>query len=116
MSFWPFPKIILDELRAGLVHGVGIEIGAGDGRLTRRLAESGIPLHAVDLRPMSGLCADACALPFGRGSLGLVVAGNLLRHLRESARENFLVEAGGVLAIDGRLLLIEDDPRSRIPA
>jgi SAM-dependent methyltransferase len=113
MSFWPFPKIILAELEAGLARGVGVEIGAGEGRLTRRLAGCGIPLHAVDLRPTAELCADACALPFAVGSLGLVVAGNLLRHLKQPARAAFLVQAGAALTVDGRLLLIEDEPEAR---
>jgi SAM-dependent methyltransferase len=116
MSFWPIPKIILDELQAGLLRGVGIEIGAGEGRLTRRFADCGIRLHAVDLRSTAEIRADACALPFVGGSLGLVVAGNLLRHLEEPARAGFLDQAGAVLASGGRLLLIEDEPEARDPA
>ena len=116
MSFWPFPKIILDELQAGLACGVGIEIGAGEGRLTRRLAACGIPLHTMDRRPTAELCADACALPFAAGSVGLFVAGNLLRHLAEPQRARFLVEAAAALTVGGRLLLLEDDPQAREPA
>ena len=58
MSFWPFPKILLDELRSGLECGVGIEVGAGEGRLSHRLADCGIHLHTLDLRAPAELRAD----------------------------------------------------------
>lgn len=113
MSFWPFPKILLDELRSGLECGVGIEVGAGEGRLSHRLADCGIHLHTLDLRAPAEFRADARALPITTGGAGLIVAGNLLRHLSEEDRVGFLIQADNALADRGRLLLLEDDPEAR---
>jgi hypothetical protein len=113
MSFWPFPKIILDELRAGLRRGIGIEVGSGDGRLSRRLGDCGIFLHALDLQAPAEVRADARALPIATAGVGLIVVGNLLRHLSEGERVGFLFEADAALAAGGRLLLLEDDPEAR---
>lgn len=116
MSFWPFPKILLDELRAGLARGPGFEIGSGDGRLRENLSRSGIDLLTLDLRGAVDVRADARALPLARARAGAVVAGNLLRHLGAAGRQAFLDEAVRVLAPRGCLLILEDDPVGRCAA
>lgn len=113
MSFWPFPKTLLAELHAGLAHGPGVELGSGEGRLHDRLASTGIDLLRTDLTAPGDIHLDASRLPFRSNRVGLLVAGNLLRHLDPSARRSALEEAARVIADDGRLLLLEDDPESR---
>lgn len=116
MSFWPFPKTLLDELRAGLALGPGVELGSGEGVLRDRLASVDIHLIATDIAGACDLRLDASRLPFTGQSLGLVVAGNLLRHLAAPARRQLVGEAARVLVHGGRLLLLEDDPVARTPA
>jgi hypothetical protein len=113
MSFWPFPKTLLAELKAGLAHGPGVELGSGEGHLHDRLASAGIDLLRTDLSSPGDVRLDATRLPFGPRRLGLLVAGNLLRHLSASARRDVLEQAARVTADDGRLLLLEDDPAAR---
>lgn len=116
MSFWPFPKTLLDELSRGLECGPGIELGSGDGRLRRRLKSAGIELIASDLNAPSDVRADAVDLPFRPASLGLVVAGNLVRHIPRASRARFFEEVARVLAPGGRILVLEDHPDARTPA
>lgn len=116
MSFWPFPKTLLDELSTGLALGPGVELGSGDGRLRDRLGVVGVPLIAADLVGSCDVRLDATRLPLQSDAFGLVVAGNLMRHLDASGRQRLLRESARVLRNGGRLLLLEDDPQARNPA
>jgi SAM-dependent methyltransferase len=111
MSFWPFPTTLLAELRAAVRLGPAVEIGAGDGRLATRLHGAGVPVLRADRDGPCDLRLDARALPFGTATLGLVVMGNLLRHLTVPARHAALVEAARVLRSGGVALLLEDHPQ-----
>jgi SAM-dependent methyltransferase len=113
MSFWPFPKTLLAELKAAAGLGPAVELGVGDGRLAARLRSAGIPILGADRVPPCDLRLDATALPFARASLGLVVAGNLLRHLPPPAREAVVLEAARALKPGGVALLLEDHPAGR---
>jgi len=118
MSFTPLPGPFLDE--AGAVarrdHAV-VELGSGDGALTRQLAELGLRVTALDrLRPLPprvpGVVGDALAPPLAPGACDLVVAGNLVRHLapRRPGLE-FLADWAALLRPGGGLYLLEDAPR-----
>lgn len=112
MSFWPFPKTALSELRAGRVLGPGVDVGAGDGRLAARLGSAGLPLITIDNRSPAALMGDALALPFRTSSLGLCLAANLVRHLSHAGRETFFAEADRTLVAGGRFALVEDLPEA----
>lgn len=116
MSFWPFPKTLLDELARGLACGPGIELGSGTGGLSGRLRSVGIRLLTSDLGAPCDVRADAVNLPFQSGSFGLVVAGNLVRHVVQVRWPKLLEEAARVLVPGGRMLLLEDHPEARTPA
>ena len=116
MSFWPFPKTLLDELLAGLAHGPGIELGSGSGGLHARLGSSGIQLLTSDLAARCDVRADALDLPFRAAQFGLVVAGNLVRHIAPVRRDRFFAEVSRVVRPGGRVLLLEDHPAPRTPA
>jgi SAM-dependent methyltransferase len=92
-----------------------LEIGCGEGRVARDLAERGHRVTGVDAAPTllraaqeadpdgSYLLADAVALPFEDGSFDLVVAFNSLMDVedmpgavREAAR---VLESGGRLSV-----------------
>jgi SAM-dependent methyltransferase len=113
MSFWPFPKTLLDELRSGLAHGTGIDLGSGDGELAARLLTEDIGLFTCDLRGPASIRLDARRLPFGTSRLGAVLAANLLRHLEPHERVGVASECARSLAPGGRLVLLEDLPEGR---
>jgi SAM-dependent methyltransferase len=104
MSFWPFPKTLLDELRSGLAHGTGIDLGSGDGELAARLLTEDIGLFTCDLRGPASIRLDARRLPFGTSRLGAVLAANLLRHLEPHERVGVASECARSLAPGGRLV------------
>jgi SAM-dependent methyltransferase len=116
MSFWPFPKTLLDELSRGLACGPGIELGSGSGDLSGRFRSVGIDLLTSDLGSPCDVRADALDLPFRSGHFGLVVAGNLLRHIPPTRRSRLFDEAARVLSPGGRMVLLEDHPEARTPA
>ncbi len=121
MSFSPLPAIFLDDL-ARSAGRPALEVGCGDGRFSAVLAAHGARPWRLDrLPPRRGTVADAVAdaraLPLADGSLGLLVAANLLRHLwsprgPEAVPEDWL----RCIAPDGRLWIFEDEPVSRPPA
>jgi SAM-dependent methyltransferase len=113
MSFWPFPKKLLDELRSGLVTGTGIDLGSGDGELAARLRAEEIGLLTCDRTAPASIRLDARHVPFGTGSLGVVLAANLLRHLDTQERANVVRQCAESLAPGGRLVLLEDLPKGR---
>ncbi|HET7489058.1 MAG TPA: methyltransferase domain-containing protein [Acidimicrobiales bacterium] len=86
--------------------GLAVEIGAGTGLLTARLAEAFTPLVAVDLSaamlalvpaPTPRIRADAARLPLATGSVAVLAAVNMFL---------FSAEVDRVLAADGVLLWV----------
>ncbi|MHB8079379.1 MAG: class I SAM-dependent methyltransferase, partial [Candidatus Krumholzibacteriia bacterium] len=121
MSFSPLPATFLEDL-ALIADRPALELGCGDGRFSAVLAAHGARPWRLDRRaPRRGtvadVVADAQALPLPDGSVALLVAANLLRHLWTS-RGPLAVPAAWqrCLAPDGRLWIFEDEPVSQPPA
>lgn len=118
MSFAPLPPIFLDDLR-GCAAGPLVELGCGDGVFTAELRAHGAsPLCLDRLPPRAGtvaaVVAEAADLPFRDGSVSLLVAANLLRHLGPRPRGEAVPPAWRrCLAPGGRLWIFEDEPVSR---
>lgn len=118
MPFTPLPKTFLDDLdrvRGGRV----VELGCGDGLLTAQLRRHGATPVAVDrLRPALGsvadVVADALLPPLAKGSVDLIVAGNLLRQIWPLPGERPVPDPWReALAPRGCLYLFEDEPAER---
>jgi len=77
-------------------------------RLGRRLAAAGIPTEAYDR-----VRHRADRLPYRNGALDVVVCLGLLEHLPDEARSAVLQEAARVLRPGGRLALVLNNSRSR---
>ena len=92
--------------------GRTLEVGCGEGRVTRDLAARGHAVTAVDGSPAlvaaaaggdpqgTYLIADACELPFEDASFDLVVAYNMLMDVQDMPRA--VGEAARVLTATGR--------------
>jgi SAM-dependent methyltransferase len=90
-----------------------LEVGCGEGRVTRDLAARGHSVTALDASPTlvaaaverdragTYLIADACDLPFDDASFPLVVAYNVFMDVQDMPRA--VAEAARVLTPDGRL-------------
>jgi SAM-dependent methyltransferase len=90
-----------------------LEVGCGEGRVTRDLAARGHSVTALDASPTlvaaaverdragTYLVADACDLPFGDASFPLVVAYNVFMDVQDMPRA--VGEAARVLTPEGRL-------------
>jgi hypothetical protein len=122
MSFWPLARRIVEELAAGARLGPLVELGAGDGGLTRRLEE--LDLHPLLLdrryppapRRRGALAGDVLRLPLADDRVGAIVLGNVLRQLSGSERRLLAGEARRCLRGGGRMVVLEDDPRVRTAA
>lgn len=118
MSFWPFPRSLADALRRARNRGPVVEAGAGDGRLTQRIAEVVGEVWPLDLVSRPGLTrvqADARHLPVGPGRLGAVVMGNLARHLDPDSTVAMARSAWTSVAPGGMLAILEDEPEATSP-
>jgi SAM-dependent methyltransferase len=121
MSFCPLPAIFLEDLVL-TADRPAIEVGCGDGRFSTVLAARGVRPWRLDrIPPRRGTVADAVAdvraLPLPDGSVALLVAANLLRHLWPARGSEAVPETWRrCLAPDGRLWIFEDEPVSRPPA
>ncbi|HET9251023.1 MAG TPA: class I SAM-dependent methyltransferase [Candidatus Eisenbacteria bacterium] len=108
----------------------GVDIGAGVGRVSVRVAPRVRRLACVDLAPgmLRRLRANASGagarnsdpvrarsdrLPFRSGSFGLVLCLGLLEHLPRSVQSATLAEAARVLRPGGVLALVLNNPESR---
>ncbi|MBA2740766.1 MAG: class I SAM-dependent methyltransferase [Actinobacteria bacterium] len=113
-SYWQFHR----DLFLGLVPPPGrrtLDLGCGEGRLSRDLSELGHHVVAVDRSPtmlaaaraadpgIETHLADAAALPFGDGEFDLVVAFMSLQDMDDYERA--IREAGRVLVSGGRLCI-----------
>ena len=124
--------LLLDSL--GDVSGErGVDIGAGVGRVSVRVAPRVRRLACVDLAPgmLGRLRANASRagvgnadpvrarsdhLPFRSGSVGVVILLGLLEHLPRTVQSATLAEAARVLRRGGMLALVLNNPESRFLA
>lgn len=122
MSFTPLPKTFTDIcLKRDSTCPQILELGCGDGRFREVLAGQGIFSWGLDQTgPEGGTVADvvgdALAPPVAVGSLDLLLAPNLLKHLVPADPAlGFLSGWLKMLKPGGSLFIFEDDPRD-IPA
>lgn len=104
-----------------------LDLGCGDGRVTRPLAEGGVDVVGLDIRqdvllalrvgtgdglPIGMLRADACAVPFPDRSFDAVIfAFNGLDEIpQESGRLKALAECARVLRPGGYLMFSSHNP------
>jgi len=94
---------IYRQITAELAPGPTVEIGGGSG-IFKEFAPAVI---ATDIMPAPwlDLVADAQTLPFASGSIGNLVAFDVLHHIEFPVR--FFREAERVLAPGGRIILVE---------
>jgi SAM-dependent methyltransferase len=118
---WPDTRVTT-LAEHGLIEGPVLDLGAGDGRNARYLAERGLPVLAIELSPeavtalrrrstelpievVQGSVLDP-DLPLHPGSFGTVLASGLTPHLRDLPRMRLLFEqACRALRPGGRLVV-----------
>lgn len=113
MPFCPLPAIFADDVRRLSGRGV-LELGSGDGAMTRLLSDLGADPVTVDRRPAAAGCVarirgDVLAPPL-RGGFGVVVAANLLRHVWPAVRHGGPAAWRELVAPGGCLWILEDEP------
>lgn len=120
MSFAPLPTILsriladLDPARARV-----LELGSGDGRFSAEIRRTGVSVMGMDhalpgLGADAVLAGDALAPPVRQGSCDLVLAANLVRHLRPAHPAlDFLAAWRDLVAPGGWLFILEDEPTPR---
>ncbi len=120
MPFDPLPKTLTDLLDAGASRPlVALDLGCGDGRLSALLRKPGVHCFGLDRLPRvagsrADIVADARRAPVCAGSVDLVVAGNLVRHLLPAQRDAaFLDDWLALLRPGGSLFILEDEPTAR---
>jgi len=113
-SYWRFHRDLFLEILPP-PSGRTLDLGCGEGRLTRDLAALGHDVVGVDVSPtmvaaareaapeMELHVADGAALPFGDGAFGLVVAFMSLQDVDDLS--GTIREAARVLAPGGRCCL-----------
>lgn len=124
--------LLLDSL-GDVADERGIDVGAGVGRVSMRVAPRLRRLSCLDLAPgmLLRLRANASRarvsnadpvrarsdrLPFRSGSVGLVLCLGLLEHLPRTVQSATLAEAARVLRPGGLLALVLNNPGSRFLA
>ncbi|MBA3431713.1 MAG: methyltransferase domain-containing protein [Actinobacteria bacterium] len=118
-AFWDYSPTFFEEI----VPAAGrttLEIGCGEGRVTRDLSARGHTVVAVDSSPTllryaakadaenTYLLADASSLPFSNGAFDLVVAYNVLMDVADMSTS--VAEASRVLESGGRLCICVSHP------
>lgn len=120
-SYWRFHRDQFLEI-VPAPYGRTLDLGCGEGRLARDLADLGHDVVGIDASPtmiaaareaapeMELHLADAAALPFAEASFGLVIAFMSLQDIDDL--RGALSEAARVLAAGGRLCLAVVHPLS----
>jgi SAM-dependent methyltransferase len=117
MPFSPLPKSFTDHL-AGLDPSTDtvLELGSGEGHFRALVAGRGFPCLGLDLRPPAAgtVCdfvGDARRPPIRSGSVSVLVAANLVRHLVPRHRlPEHLASWRQLLKPGGVLFVFEDEP------
>ena len=114
MSFFPLPRIFLTDLESGADPQV-VELGCGDGRFGAVIADAGVRAIGIDRRPRScgtaaDLVGDVVDPPLLPGSVQVLVAANLLRHLDLPGPDAVPASWTGLLRPGGVLWIFEDEP------
>src|SRR5262249_15508773 len=101
---WYYTHELFRRIAANLAQEPILEVGSGPGFLAQYLSGRVI---ALDLAPSAhiNVCADVHALPFANGSVGTVIAIDVLHHL--SRPRDALIEIARVLKGAGVLVVIE---------
>ena len=120
------PRLTQIQALEGVIDPAGktvVDVGCGDGALVRHLARLGA--HAIGIevseaqlaraRAQAGAAetyrvASAESLPLADGSAGAILYMKSFHHLPLAAMQPALAEAGRVLALAGRLVVIEPLP------
>jgi SAM-dependent methyltransferase len=117
MPFDPLPRSLTELLDGpGASRLRAVELGCGDGRLLDLLRRRGLACVGLDRMPrVAGSAAelrgDACRPPLRSGSLDLVIAANLVRHLLPSQPGfGFLETWVSLLKPGGSVFILEDEP------
>jgi len=122
MPFGPLPDLLIKELSALSVSDQVVELGSGEGHFVKLLQERGVKCIGIDLRHPAGgsvcdVVGDARQAPFKSGSISLLVAANLVRHLTPRYRLlERIADWRNLLSQDGALYLFEDEPSASLPA
>jgi SAM-dependent methyltransferase len=123
MPFDPLPEILTDRLdRPDTPLLRAVELGCGDGRLLTLLRRRGLHCAGLDRLPRAAGSAaevrgDACQPPLLPGSLDLVIAANLVRHLLPAQPAcGFLSLWLSLLKPGGAVFILEDEPTANPPS
>jgi SAM-dependent methyltransferase len=112
-SFWAYRKSLLAFIGAG--RGEALDVGCGEGRISRELKALGFRVTAADavaemVRAAAEVgsahhhvVADAAALPFPDARFSLIVAYNVLMDVEDVPAS--LKEISRVMAADGELVI-----------
>lgn len=114
MSFSPLPRNFLTDIARRPSEPV-VELGCGDGRFGAVLAAAGARVVGLDRsRPRSGIGADVvCDVvvpPLRPGSVAILAAANVLRHLAPGRPPAVPLSWPESLRPDGVLWIFEDQP------
>jgi SAM-dependent methyltransferase len=123
MPFDPLPETLVDLLDGPETSRLrAVEFGCGDGRLLDLLRRRGLNCAGLDRMPrvagsVADVRGDVCHPPLRPGSLDLVIAANLVRHLLPAQPAlGFLTAWLSLLKPGGSVFILEDEPTSHPPA
>ena len=117
MAFSPLPKTFIDSLsHLNSADSVVFELGSGQGHFRAQLQKQGCDCLGMDIRPpvagmVCDVVGDARKVPLKPGSVSLLIAANLVRHLVPRHRlGDYISQWRGLLKPGGSLVIFEDEP------